>query len=89
MKLKDHIKIRKIGTEYIIVNANGTNVDFTQVMKMNASAAYLLTEIQDKSFLKEELVVLLMQKYIVDEDIANKEVHELLLKLINADIITP
>jgi len=81
MKLKENLTIRKIGDEYMIVSESGSGLDYTRVISLNKSAAYLVQEVQQKKFTKEEWVTLLMNKYDVDKERAETDVQILIDKL--------
>lgn len=81
MKLKDNLTIRKIGDEYMMVSESGSSLDYTRVISLNSSAAYLVQEVQQREFTQEEWVSLLMKKYNVDKNKAAADVQLLIDKL--------
>ena len=81
MKLKKNLTIRKIGDEYMIVSDSGSGLDYTRVISLNNSAAYLVQEAQNKEFTQEEWVEMLMDKYDVDKERAEADVEALIEKL--------
>lgn len=81
MKLKDNLTIRKIGDEYMMVSESGSGLDYTRVISLNKTAAYLVQEVQQKEFTKEEWVELLIDKYDVDKEKAETDVQALIDKL--------
>ena len=81
MKLKDNLTIRKIGDEYMMVSESGSGLDYTRVISLNNSAAYLVQEVQQKEFTQEDWVNLLMDKYNVDKERAEIDVVALIDKL--------
>lgn len=81
MKLKDNLTIRKIGDEYMIVSESGSGLDYTRVISLNETAAYLVQEVHQKEFTQGQWVDLLMVKYKVDEDRAKLDVQMLVDKL--------
>ena len=81
MKLKDNLTIRKIGDEYMMVSESGSGLDYTRVISLNKSAAYLVQEVHQKEFTKEEWVELLIDKYDVDKEKAETDVQALIDKL--------
>lgn len=81
MKLKDNLTIRKIGDEYMMVSESGSGLDYTRVISLNKTAAYLVQEVQQKEFTQEEWVQLLMNKYDVDKKRAEADVQALIDKL--------
>ncbi len=80
MKLKKNLTIRKIGDEYVMVSDSESGLDYTRVISLNESAAYLVEEVGQKEFTKEEWVVLLMNKYSVDREMAEADVQVLIDK---------
>ncbi len=87
MKTKKGFKLRNVCGENIIVAEGIENIDFSRIISMNESAAYLWKEIQEKEFDREELVDLLLKEYDVDDDTARKDVEQLLDKWKEAGII--
>ncbi len=81
MKLKDNLTVRKIGDEYMIVSDSGLGLDYTRVISLNKTAAYLVQEVHQKEFTKEDWIDLLINKYNVDRDIAETDVQKLIEKL--------
>jgi hypothetical protein len=80
MKLKENLNVRKIGDEYMMVSDSGSGLDYTRVISLNESAAYLVQEVNQKEFTKEEWITLLMDKYNVDEEQAKADVKLLIEK---------
>lgn len=74
MKTKKGFKLRTICGENIIVAEGIENIDFSKIISMNESAAYLWQNIEDKEFTEDELVDLLTAEYEVDETTARKDV---------------
>ena len=81
MKLKDNLTIRKIGDEYMMVSESGSGLDYTRVISLNKSAAYLVQEALQKEFTMEEWVTLLIDKYNIDKERAETDVKALIDKL--------
>ena len=81
MKLKENLTIRKIGDEYMMVSESGLGLDYTRVISLNKSAAYLVQKAEQKEFTHEEWVELLMEKYDVDKERAEADVQQLIEKL--------
>ena len=80
MKLKDNLNVRKIGDEYMMVSESGSGLDYTRVISLNESAAYLVQETKQNNFTKNEWVDLLMNKYTVDKATAEVDVQNLIDK---------
>jgi hypothetical protein len=50
MKIKEKYKIRKIGTDEVLVCSDATGLDYSRIMVLNPSAAFLLRETEHNSF---------------------------------------
>ena len=87
MKAKPGFKLRVVCGENIIVAEGEENIDFSNIISMNESSAYLWQNIQGKEFTHEDLVGLLTQEYEVDEATALKDVKALTELWLQAGII--
>jgi hypothetical protein len=87
MKAKTGFKLRNVCGENIIVAEGIANIDFSRIISMNESSAYLWKHIQEKTFTSEELVKLLLDEYEVDEATAKADVQQLIQKWLEAGII--
>lgn len=87
MKLKDNLAMRKIGDEYIMVSESGSTLDYTRVISLNDSAAYLIQKVVGEPFSKEDLVSMITEKYDIDKQTAETDVQKLLDKLLKAELI--
>ncbi len=77
MKAKPGFNLREVCGENIIVAEGEENIDFSNIISMNESSAYLWRNIQGKDFTHEDLVKLLTDEYEVDEATALKDVEAL------------
>lgn len=87
MKAKPGFNLRVVCGENIIVAEGEENIDFSNIISMNESSAYLWQNIQGKEFTHEDLVGLLTQEYEVDEATAMKDVKALIELWLQAGII--
>lgn len=87
MKAKPGFNLRVVCGENIIVAEGEENIDFSNIISMNESSAYLWQNIQGKEFTHEDLVDLLTQEYEVDEVTALKDVKALTELWLQAGII--
>ena len=87
MKAKPGFNLRVVCGENIIVAEGEENIDFSNIISMNESSAYLWQNIQGKEFTHEDLVGLLIQEYEVDEATALKDVKALTELWLQAGII--
>lgn len=87
MKTKKGFNLRQVCGENVIVSEGVENIDFSSIISMNESSAYLWNNIQGKEFDKNDLVELLTQEYDVDADTAAKDVEALVAQWLKAGII--
>ena len=67
MKIKQGFELRTICGEAIIVAHGIENIDFSKIISLNESAAYLWRNVVDKEFDANTLAHLLTEEYDVDE----------------------
>ncbi|MBO4606954.1 MAG: PqqD family protein [Prevotella sp.] len=93
MKAKKGFNLREVCGEQIIVAEGLENIDFTNIISMNESSAFLWNSIQGKEFTPEDLAKILCDNYQIDEntpldyDQALKDAIEVSKKWIEAGIV--
>lgn len=87
MHFKNDISIRKIGDESIIALDSEQGVDYTQVISLNETAAFLLNSVIGKEFSIEDLVEKLLSEYEVDENTARRDITQIVNQLKQIGII--
>ncbi len=87
MQLKENLTIRRIGDEYMMVSENGSSLDYTRVISLNSSAAYLIQKVEQNKFTKEDWVNMLTERYPIDRETAEADVQVLIDKLIKEGLI--
>ena len=87
MKTKKGFKLRTICGENIIVAEGIENIDFSRIISMNESAAYLWQHIQGADFDADTLTKLLLEEYDIDEATARQDATLLIAKWQEAGII--
>ena len=89
MKAKKGFNLREVCGEQIIVAEGKENIDFSNIISMNESAAYLWRNVQQmESFGVEDLSRLLTDQYEVSEEVALNDARELIRKWMEAGIIS-
>ena len=78
MKLKKGYRLRSLGQEFILVAEGLDAVDFSRMISMNESAAFLWKEVEGKDFDAEMLTSLLMDNYDITRETAQNDVAVLL-----------
>ena len=87
MKTKKGFNLRNVCGENIIVAEGEENIDFSDIISMNETSAYLWKQVQGKKFTPEQLVDLLRQEYDVAMDEAQHDVAQLIKVWHDAGII--
>jgi hypothetical protein len=87
MRTKKGFNLRQICGENVIIAEGEENIDFSNIISMNESSAYLWKNIQDKNFSDEDLVKLLTDEYEVDDVTAKSDVDSLVKSWLDAGII--
>ena len=88
MRAKKGFKLRNICGENIIVEEGKENIDFTNIISMNETSAFLWEQIEQKdNFDAETLTELLLDNYDVDKETALNDASELIKQWLEAEII--
>lgn len=88
MKAKKGFNLRNVCGEQIIVAEGKENIDFSNIISMNESSAYLWKIVQQReSFTVEDLADLLLEEYDVDRDTALSDAKTLAGQWVTAGIV--
>lgn len=93
MKAKKGFNLREVCGEQIIVAEGKENLDFTNIISMNESSAFLWNSVQGKEFTIDDLADLLVDNYMIDENTpldrerAKKDAQAMLDKWVEANIV--
>lgn len=86
MKTKKGFVLRNVCGENIIVAEGKENIDFTKIISMNETAAYLWKNVEGKEFDSDTLMSLLINEYEVDDTTANNDAKNIAKQWIEAGI---
>ena len=87
MKLKNNLKINKVGSEYIIIQPESGMQDLSSVCTLSESAAYIWNEFQNRTFEEKDVFEYIISKYDVDEDRALTDVKKILNQFKNQGML--
>lgn len=87
MKQKKGFNLRTICGENIVVAEGIENIDFSRIISMNESAAYLWKKTRGTDFDAQTLKDLLLEEYEVDETTAENDARKLIATWSEAGII--
>lgn len=80
-KLSDEVLMQDIGDKKVLVALNIGVMDYSQVITLNGTAAYVVELISKEACSEDELTAYVCGKYDIDEETASKDIHELIEKL--------
>ena len=86
MKIKQGFELRTICGEAIIVAHGIENIDFSKIISLNESAAYLWRNVVYKEFDANTLAHLLTEEYDVDEATALADAQKVIQDWSNAGL---
>lgn len=74
MRVKRGFELQNVCNEFLLIPTGIENVDFSKIISLNPTAAYLWENVSCmESFTTETLVELLLKEYDVEEDIARED----------------
>lgn len=86
MKVKSDLLLKKIAGSNVVVPVRTRAVDFSGIIKLSDSGAFLW-KLLEEGATREELISKLLDKYEVDEDTAAADVDRFIGKLEEADLL--
>ena len=78
MKTKNGFKLRDICGEKIVIAEGKENIDFSNIISMNETSAFIWEALGDKEFDADMMASLLLEKYDVDAEVAKADCENLL-----------
>ena len=87
MKTKKGYRLRQLGTEYILVAEGLEVMDANKMISMNETAAFLWESVEGKTFGADTLAQLLVDKYGITMEMAEKDIKPLLETWTKAGVI--
>lgn len=77
MIINEGFELRKVCDENVIVAYGRKNIDFSKVISLNESAAFLWNAVVDKEFTCQDLADILCKEYEVDAQTALQDVAQM------------
>lgn len=87
MRIKDGFELMTICGITVVVAHGRANMDFSKLITLNESAAYLWSAVEGKEFDEQELARLLLQEYEVSEDVAQQDAAKILQEWTSAGLV--
>ena len=77
MRIKEGFVLRTICGQHVVSGEGTANVNFSKLVSLNESAAYLFKKVGNETFTPETLADLLLEEYEVDRETALKDAENL------------
>lgn len=87
MRIRKGFVLRDICGNKVISGEGLDKVNYSKLITLNETAAYLWESVQEKEFDKDTLVQLLLERYEVTEDVVRADVDKLLSTWMELDMI--
>lgn len=87
MKIKQGFELLDVCGEAVVVAHGKENIDFSKVISLNESAAYLWRSVEGHDFDAAELARLLTEEYEVDEATALRDAEKMMQDWLEAGLI--
>lgn len=87
MKIKKGFVLRTLGSERIVAGEGLEQINFSKLVSLNATAAYLWQQVEGKTFDAGTLAALLVEKYGIDQSTASADASELMTSWLDAALI--
>lgn len=75
MKVRNDLKLRKIGNKYILVEVRDNHANLTDVFTLNTMAAFLWQRMCEGDFTVQELAERVCEQFEVSYDIAFADIN--------------
>ena len=86
MKIKSNFVLKKIAGSYVVVPVRSRSVDFSGIIKLSESGAFLW-KLLENGCDREELIAKMLDEYAVDEPTAAADIDRFIQKLSEADLL--
>lgn len=80
MKIIDGFELREVCGEKVILACGMNNIDFSKIISLNETAAFLWTVAIEQEFTEDMLVKALLEEYEVDDETARRDVANVVSK---------
>lgn len=87
MKLNHAFILNEVADEFMVINTQDHTASLSKIYSLNRSAAWLWKRIGEEEFSEEVLVDWLCEEYVLDREVARKDVHNLLTLWIKCGLV--
>ena len=87
MKIVEGFRLRDVMGQATVIGEGVDQVDFNKLITLNESAAYLWKEVEGKEFDQTTLAELLINRYSIDESLAQTDAAAIIDKWIETGLV--
>ncbi|MCM1107655.1 MAG: PqqD family protein [Clostridium sp.] len=87
MKIKQGFELRDVCGEQVVMAHGRENIDFSKIISLNETAAYLWNKAIDREFTAQDMVDALIETYEVDRATAVADVDKLLAQWVKNGLV--
>lgn len=88
MKLNNEFSVCEIAGQSFLVPLGSRTMDVRKMLDLNKTALFIVNTLKERECTREELLMLILDKYEIDEKTAAADLDEFLDKTVQAGIIT-
>lgn len=87
MKINEKYKVREMAGEHVVIMQGRYGADMTRVISLNESSLYLWNELQGKEFKVADVAALLVGRYGIDVQTAERDAAAWVEKLATCKLL--
>lgn len=87
MRIKPGFGLYQVGDEYIIMQDGSSNIDFSQIINLNKTSAFLWQEMERHNFDAHSLAHAMADRYDVEPDRALHDAQQFILSMLHEGLI--
>ena len=87
MKIKSGFVIEAVGDGYLAVAVGDRADEFSGLVRMNSTGAFLWKLIEEKDLTKDELLAAVLEEYEVSESVAKADIEKFEKQLLDGGIL--
>lgn len=88
MKINNNFELQNVCDEHLLIASGDENVDFSNLISLNPTAAFLWEKLAPaEEFTIEDMVMQLREEYDVEEDVAREDCKLIIEKWIEMGIV--
>ena len=78
MRIREELKLRRVGSSYFIVDPGDASIDLSNIISLSKAAAYLWEQFQGRDFTPSLMADSLCEKYDVSRETALHDINQML-----------